>query len=440
MSLYGALITGVSGLTANSQALSIASSNIANVNTVGYKADNAQFSTLLASVSGTGDSADAGVQAITRQNFTSQGLLTTTGSATDLGISGNGFFAVSQSTVNAAAPTSMQFTRAGNFTPDATGNLKNAAGLYLLGWPLDQLGNPPTNPATLSTINVNNLAGKAEATTVMNLQANLQASDTADASYAAGDMTAGNVTPQFQRTINVFDSQGGTQPLEMSFEKTGANTWAYEITYQGNPANIGGAGNNPIAQGTMAFNSDGSLATADTSAGSPTGSINITIPWDPTSGLNPQTLSINMGTVGQSDGITQFDTPSALVSSNVDGAVFGSVTGMTVDTNGYVSANFSNGLTQKIFKIPLVTFTNPDGLSEVSGNAFTTTPNSGTPTLTAANTGGAGEIESGELEGSTVDLATEFTNLIVTQRAYSASSRIVTTTSNMLDDLLSMAH
>ncbi len=438
MSLYGALITGVSGLNANSQALSIASSNIANVNTVGYKSDAAQFSTLLASVSGTGDSADAGVQAITRQNFTSQGLLTTTGSATDLGISGNGFFAVSNQTLSNTQPQSMLFTRAGNFTPDATGNLKNAAGFYLLGWPLDQQGNPPTNPATMSSINVNNLAGKAEATTVMNLQANLQASDTADGAYAAGDMTAGNVTPQFQRTINVFDSQGGTQPLELSFEKTGPNTWAYEISYQGNAANISSA--NPIAQGTMAFNSDGSLATADTSAASPTGSINVTIPWSAASGLNAQTLAIKMGTVGQSDGVTQFDTPSALVSSNVDGAVFGSVTGMTVDTNGYVSANFSNGLTQKIFKIPLVTFTNPDGLSEVSGNAFTVTPNSGTPTVTAANTGGAGEIEAGELEGSTVDLAQEFTNLIVTQRAYSASSRIVTTTSNMLDDLLSMAH
>ncbi len=440
MSLYGALITGVSGLSANSQALSVASSNIANVNTVGYKADSTQFATMLASTAGVGDSGDAGVQAVTRQNFTAQGLLTTTGGATDLGVSGNGFFAVSQNLVQNNSPQSMLYTRAGNFTPDATGNLKNAAGFYLLGWQLDANGNPPTNPESLTTINVNNLSGKAQATTTMSLQANLQASNTADATYTAGDMTSGAVTPQFQRTINVYDSQGGTQPLEMSFIKTGANTWAYEITYQGNAANIGGAGSNPIATGTMQFNSDGSLATADTSAASPTGTVNVTIPWAAASGLASQTVAINMGTVGQTDGITQFDTPSALVSSNVNGAVFGNVTGMTIDKDGFVSANFSNGLTQKIFKVPLVTFTNSDGLNEVSGNAFTTTPTSGSPTLTAANTGGAGAIESGELEGSTVDLATEFTNLIVTQRAYSASSRIVTTTSNMLDELLQMAH
>ena len=437
MSLYGALITGVSGLTAQSQALSVASSNIANVNTVGYKGDATQFSTILASVAGGGDSANSGVLADTEQNITTQGLLTSTGAPTDLGISGNGMFAVSQNLVTNNTPSSVLYTRAGNFTPDSTGNLKNAAGFYLLGWPLDAQGNPPTNPASMTTINVNNLSGKAEATTKMTLQANLQASDTADATYNPGDMTAGNVTPQFQRTINVYDSQGGAQPLEMSFIKTGANTWAYEVSYQGNAANISSA--NPIAQGTMSFNADGSLANADNTQSPAVGSINVTIPWSAASGLNTQTLAINMGTVGQSNGVTQFDTPSSLVSSAVDGAVFGSVSGMSVDSNGFVSAQFSNGLTQKIFQIPLVTFTNPDGLSETTGNAFTTTPQSGTATLNAASTGGAGQIDSKELEGSTVDLATEFTNLITTQRAYSASSRIVTTASTMLDQLLQMA-
>ncbi len=145
-----------------------------------------------------------------------------------------------------------------------------------------------------------------------------------------------------------------------------------------------------------------------------------------------------MGTVGGTAGITQYDNTSTLVSSTVDGALFGSLSGINIDTDGMVTAQFSNGLAQAVYKIPIATFSNPDGLSEVSGNAYLTSIASGSPTITEADLGGAGTIESKNLEGSTVDLATEFTNLITTQRAYEASSKIVTTASTMLDDLLQM--
>jgi flagellar hook protein FlgE len=435
MSLYGALMTGVAGLNANSLALSVASSNIANVNTVGYKNATSSFSTLLASASGSGDPSSAGVIARAGQNVAQQGLLTTTQSATDLAISGNGFFVVSKDNTG----NGVMYTRAGAFTPDAAGDLRNASGLYLMGWPLDSAGNPPTNPNTMTTINLNNLAGKAAASSTLSLQANLQASTTAVGAYTAGDMQAGTVTPQFQRTLNVYDSQGGSQPLQFSFVKTGANTWAYEVSYQGPAANIGGAGNNPITTGTMSFNSDGSLKDTDTATAGAQNTIAVTIPWAAASGLSAQALTVDMGTVGNSDGMSQFDTPSALTNSVVDGAVFGSVTGVTIGEDGIVSAQFSNGLSQNVFKLPIATFTNPNGLSPVSGNAYTTTVQSGTPIISSANSGGAGTILAKQLESSTVDLATEFTNLITTQRAYSASARIVTTASDMLDNLLQMS-
>jgi flagellar hook protein FlgE len=435
MSLYGALMTGVAGLTANSKALSVASSNIANVNTIGYKDATSSFATMLASSAGASDTSSAGVTATAGQNLTQQGLLTSTSSATDLALSGNGFFVT---TPNAASTGTFEYTRAGSFTADADGNLKNSSGLYLLGWALDSSGNPPTNPNQMTTINVNDLSGKAEPTTTMTLQANLQASAVTDASYTAGDMTAGTVTPDFQRTINVYDSQGGTQPIELSFIKTGANTWAYEASYQGSAANI--TGSNPIAHGTMSFNSDGSLANANTASATPTGSINLSVPWSAASGLSSQTIAVNMGTVGGTDGMSQFDTSSALTSSSVNGAVFGNVTGLAIGSDGSVSAKFSNGLSQKVFKIPVATFANPDGLSAVSGDAYTASVDSGVVTINAANTGGAGTIQSSALESSTVDLATEFTNLITTQRAYSASAKIITTASEMLDQLLQMTH
>lgn len=436
MSIYGAMMIGVSGLDANSRALSVASSNIANVNTIGYKASANAFSTLLASAVGTGDVSSAGVVANQQQHVTEQGGITSTSSATDLALSGNGFFVVSPTVATGGASQALMYTRAGNFVPDSDGNLKNAAGFYLLGWPLASDGSVPTDRNDLSNINVANLAGKAEATTTMGLKANLQASTAVTAGYTVGDMAAGTVTPNFQRTINVYDSQGGAQPLQVSYLKTGANTWSYEVTYQGAGANIGSPTNNLIGSGTMSFNSDGTLKTADTSAGTPTGSISVTIPWvQSVSGLNPQPITINMGTVDGSDGLTQFDNPSALVSSNVDGSLFGALSGVAIDADGFVTAQFSNGLSQKVFKIPVATFANPDGLSAVSGNAYVASLQSGTPTIGEANLGGAGVIQSKALEGSTVDLATEFTNLITTQRAYSASARIVTTADQMLQTL-----
>ena len=180
----------------------------------------------------------------------------------------------------------------------------------------------------------------------------------------------------------------------------------------------------------------GLLGTSSSFAAPASGSANVTIPFvTANSGLAPQTIAINMGTPGSSDGVTQFANPSTLVNSSVDGALFGSLTGVTVDTSGYVTANFSNGLSQKVYKIPVATFANADGLTAVSGNAYTVSNQSGTATVGEANLGGAGQIDADTLEGSTVDLATEFTNLITTQRAYSASARIVTTADQMLQTL-----
>jgi flagellar hook protein FlgE len=447
MSLFGALQTGVAGLDAQSSALSVTSSNIANVNTVGYKDAESEFETLLAGSMGDGDT-EGSVMASSSQNVNQQGLIASTNSATDMAISGNGFFVVSNAP--GGSSQSLLYTRAGNFTPDANGDLQNAAGLYLMGWPVDSTGTVPTDRNDLVPINVNSLSGTSEPTTTMSLQANLQSSTATTTTYAAGDMSLPStdpnyVTPDFQRTISVYDSQGGQQPLQVNYVKTGADSWSYEVNYQGAAANIS-TGNTPpslVASGTITFNSDGTLANVvptGSTPGTATGSISLNIPWTSASGLSAQPITLNMGTVGSSSGVTQYDSASTLVSSNVDGALFGSLTGVSIDQSGFVTANFSNGLSQKIYKIPLATFTNPDGLTETSGNAYQQSETSGTATVNEASQGGAGAIDSSSLESSTVDLATEFTNLITTQRAYQASAQIITTASTMLDDLLQQVH
>ncbi len=230
-----------------------------------------------------------------------------------------------------------------------------------------------------------------------------------------------------------YDSQGGTQPITVAFTKSSANTWDYTVSYAGDSANITGA--NPIYSGTMAFNTDGTLANADTTQATPSGNITLNIPWSAASGLAAQTVTVDMGTLNSSNGMSQFDTASSLTNSTTNGALFGSLSGVSVDTSGNIEAQFTNGLSQKIGEVPLATFSNEDGLSPTSGTAFAQSATSGAAVISNAGTNGAGNIQDSSLEGSTVDLASEFTDLITTQRAYSASARIVTTADQMLQTL-----
>ena len=426
MSLYGALLTGVSGLDANSRALAITSSNIANVNTVGYKASVANFYTFLASTGEADTTSPSSVQVRSAQQLDQQGLLTSTSSATDLAISGNGFFVVTDNPNNPALV--QYYTRAGSFTPDADGLLKNAAGFYLEGWTLNSDGTMPANRSALAPIDLGSLNGTARETSKITLKANLQSSAVPETTYATGDMTAGTITPQFQQTINLYDSQGGTRAFQLSFVKTDADIWAYEISYQGSDTDIGGPGNNPIDAGTLTFNADGTLSVPASST--------FAIPWDTSTGLVPQTITVQFGTPGLSDGVTQFDAPSILTAANIDGAPYGSLSSVSVDPQGYVTALFDNGIQKKVFKVALATFANADALAPIAGNAYQVTEESGTPTISEPKTGGSGAIVSQSLEASTADLAKEFSNLITTQRAYSAATRIITTADQMLQELM----
>ncbi len=428
MSIYGALFTGVSGLNANSRALSNTSTNIANVNTVGYKDTQNQFSTLLAENVGVNQFSGGGVQAIGVQQVASQGEITQTNSSTDLAVSGNGFFVVTDTANANPSVSQLSYTRAGNFVKNADGFLRNAAGYYLQGWKLDANGNIPSNPADVTAIDLGQITGTAEATTTVGLRLNLQSSATANGAYAPGDMNSGLVQPQYQTGIEVFDSQGSSQPVRLAFIKTAANTWSYEAIYDGNPANIGGAGSNPIATGNVTFNTDGTVAT-------PAAAVGITIPWAAASGLAPQTINFNLGTPGAADGLTQYDAVSTLYATQTNGALFGALTGVRVDGDGKVIAQFDNGIEKPIYQLPVATFLNPDGLGALDGNAYRGTVESGDVSLKAAKQGGAGAVQSSALEQSTVDLAKEFSDMIVIQRAYSAASKIITTADEMLDEL-----
>jgi flagellar hook protein FlgE len=426
MSLYGALFTGVSGLAANSRAMATTSTNIANINTVGYKATKTEFATLLASSSLPNSFSSGGVKAVAVPEVTQQGNLLQTTSATDVAISGQGFFVVTDTAVPNPAVSELLFTRAGSFTKDADGYLRNVGGYYLQGWALDANGNVPTNANDVTLVNLGQITGTALPTTTAELHVNLQSTMPLVGAYAPGDMFAGTVSPQFETAIEVYDSQGGARPVRLTYVKTAANTWAYEVVYDGNPADIGGA--NPISTGTLTFNSDGTIAT-------PAPPTTITIPFVGASGLTPQPIDFDFGTPGLADGFTQYDATSTLYGSSINGTLFGGLAGIRVDDQGYVVALFTNGVERRMYRLPVATFLNADGLAPLNGNAYRATTESSGPSLQAPDVGGAGSISNLALEQSTADIAREFSNMIVIQRAYSAASKIITTADEMLDEL-----
>lgn len=457
MSIYGALFAGVSGLRANSLALGVISDNIANVNTVGYKRNTTDFTTLVTG-SGAGSAfSPGGVRSTARQLMEQQGLLQGSSSATDIAISGDGFFVVSPQVTTGSATDQYLFTRAGSFTTDASGNLRNAAGLYLQGWAVASDGTVSANPSDLTqlqTINLGQLGGTAEPTTELTLSANLlasQAISTAEATYdptvSATNMASGGVDPDFVRSVQVFDSKGGFRTLTFAFLKSSTpNEWHAEIYVEPSSDIVNGTGlvDGQVATGTVAFTPSGLLDTANTSSsllnlsflasGSSPGAGQVA--WATSLGIDAQDVTVDLGSGGTTGGFTQFDSPSNLISSQVNGAVFGGLAGVNIDKDGFVTALFDNGIQRKIYQLPIATFVNPSGLAAVSGNAYIVTNESGPFNLKVPGTGGAGVVESQALEASTVDIAEEFTGLITTQRAYSASTRIITTADEMLQELI----
>lgn len=482
MSINSALLAGVSGLTANSAALAAISQNIANVNTVGYKRTAGEFQTVINSQSqGAGYSA-GGVMASARHYTSQAGQLQRTTSATDLGIAGQGFFVVTEKPENLQVTDSRLFTRAGAFTVDNLGYLKNTAGLYLQGWPVDAEGNIATDPSDLNrlrTVNVGSVGGTAEATTRIQLNANIKSSqlvsaEAADASAVpvganAYDPTTNSmamwdpetgagVKPDFELTIPVSDSKGGQRTIAIAFLKsTVPNQWYSEI--RAIPASdvVTGAGltSGQLKTGLVAFTQDGRLDVdamaalgaqalfPDPASASLTfGSSDTAAPgagafnWAPGLGIDNQTLAFDLS--ASAGGLTQYDSASVVQAVLTNGTAFGNLSEVKIDDNGFVTAIFDNGVTRQIAQIALATFPSPDSLSQSSGNAYRVSQGSGTYNLKAAGTGGAGLIGASQLEASTVDLSAEFTGLITTQRAYSASSKIITTADEMLAELISI--
>lgn len=424
MSIFGSFYSGLSGLSTHSTALNVVGSNLANINTVGYKASSISFQSLLAgagSVNGAGNPMQVGLGSLPNSIDPSfaQGSIQTTNEITNMAIQGRGFFVLDN------AGTKL-YSRAGNFTFNSEGYLVNPLGANVLGWStLDATGTGIDASGEIGSIKIDQgITDPPEASQLMRFVANL------DSASEVGDT--------YQTSIQIFDSLGDAHTVTVEFTNTAPGAWNYQIATEDAGAAITGGGN-ATGGGTIAFDSDGVLTSVDGTTppvdvafgitGWTNGASDSALTWD--------LVSPDSGTVDTTY-LTGYSSPSTTSTSYQDGWSVGQIRSILVNTDGVVSGLFSNGRSRPLGQVALATFNNDKGLVSIGENMWASSDGSGIPTVGSAGDGGRGSIVGNSLELSNVDIAEEFTKMIVYQRGYQANSRIITTTDSLIQEALNI--
>lgn len=405
--------SALSGMRAHQGMLDVVGNNISNVSTTGFKSSNAVFADVLTQlVAGAGAPATEaagtnpaqiglGVRMAGVTQSMQQGALQRTGRAGDMSIQGDGFFVLRQN----GAET---YTRAGNFTIDALGRLATVDGSLVQGWQAGVTGAINSNlPIGDITVRVGDQLPPNQ-TTAIRLGGNIPS----DA--AVGDT--------YDTAVSIFDEQGNEVLLQVSFQKTAANAWTATATY-GTPAA-------PVVltDGSLTFDASGELiAPADH---------NMNVAGGVIPGF-PDPIVINLGATGEAGRVTQYAGRRSLVVTEQDGFASGVLQSYAVSPDGTMVGTYSNGRTQNIAQVAMAVFANPEGLERIGG-VWRQTANSGLPQVGVPNAGGRGQINPSTLELSNVDLAQEFTNLIVAQRGFQANSRVITTSDDLLQEIVNL--
>lgn len=427
MSVSGAMTTAVSGLVANSTAVARISENIANAGTVGYKRTFAEMVTQ--SVPGAGSV--SGVAARVGSAISANGIMNNTGNAQDLAISGEGFFVVSKNP-NDPLQSNYFLTRAGAFREDENGYLVNAAGYYLAGYQLDETGQvgavDRNGFSGLTTLRIGDLQMPAEPTSTASVKGNLPAQET------------GLTTPgaPFLSSMEFFTHLGRSERLTLSWQPTtDLNTW--DVTFSDSTGSTHGALR-------VAFNNSGTTPGAPLSYTmapvQPTPSSgNLTVTADGVASFrvmvngDAMEVDLNLGAPGTYDGMQQLVGDFTPQKFTTNGSAQTALARSETDEQGIVWGVFEDGRRRALYEIPLAQVTNPDGLSLIDGNAYTVTRAAGDLVMNKAGSGSAGTVISGALEASTVEVATELTDLIRVQRMYSTNAKIISAADEMLQEI-----
>ncbi len=406
----GSLYTALSGLSADTTALDVVGDNLANMNTQGFKTNDISFEDAMNEASGSLQIGAGVGSTVTDRDF-SQGNIENTGQPLDLAIQGNGFFVVQDPSSGAT-----MYTRDGTFSLNAQGQLVTSSGDLVQGW---MATNGTVNPSgATSAITVPLLSSIPPAATQnISLSANL------DASAAVGDT--------FSAPVQVYDSLGNAQTLTIQFTNTGPGAWNYTVSIPSSAVTGGTGTSTQLTTGSITFNSAGQLTTP--AAGKP---INITNSAALADGAATLNINWNLyGTNGTSD-LTGFAQTSAASGTTQDGSATGTVTGLSLADGGDLVATYSNGAQQTLAQVALANVANPNTLVATNGNNYELGVDTITPSVGAAGTGGRGTLVGQSIEESNVDMATEFTDLIVFQQGYDANSKVLSTVDEMEQTLL----
>jgi flagellar hook protein FlgE len=418
MGLESAIGTSREGLNAHGRAIAVVGDNIANVNTTAYKASRPEFADILgevadqrnsSTVSGIGD----GVAIGNIRTIQEPGPIEPTGRELDIAISGNGFFMVG----DAAAP---QYTRVGSLEINAAGNLITASGKEILGYTgLDE--------ATLGPINMTTVDTAGSATTQAQVFGNLngaQVIGTAPANPATFRELSAALP--FSSSQTIYDSQGARREVLFGFVKTGLNTWTVQAYVDG--GDVGGTEGVPtlLGEATLAFDGSGAMPEANRAQAQLTMAAN----WG--NGADPSNVVVDFS------GMTQFAGVSALKSINQDGEGQGGIQSYEFGTDGTIFAILDTGTRAQVGRIPLAVFPGADALERAGSSVFTPTERAGQAAVGKAGEGARGTIEDRTLERSTVDIAKQFVDLVVYQRAYQASSQVLSAANQMMQGTIQL--
>ena len=417
MSLYGMMRTGVSGMNAQANRLSTVADNIANSGTTGYKRSGTEFSSLIIPTT-SGSYTSGGVTTTVRQAVSQQGDLKYTTSGSDLAINGEGFFVVE------SAGGTPFLTRAGSFVPDGEGRLVNAAGFYLMGY--SYANGVPSAVANgfggLEQIQISQVELNATPSTTGSFVANLPSDAVATAPANLPSANAATAEPTEKSSLVAYDNLGTKVILDVYFTKTGTNSWEVSVYNQAD-----------AAPSTSFPYSSGPLSTQSLSFDPTTGKL---------SGASADNIAIPVPGGGSLDldltQTTQLGLGYTVLKASVDGNAPSAVAGVEIANDGTVYAQYENGSFLALYKIPIATVQSPDQLKSLPGNVFSESADSGGIEIGFANEGGRGDIVAGALENSNVDIAEELTNMIESQRSYTANSKVFQTGADLMDVLVNL--
>lgn len=451
------LFSGVAGLKNHQTRMDVIGNNIANVNTYGFKYSRVTFQDMLnQTLAGAAKPEEnkggvnpkqvgLGMTIASIDKIFTQGSLQTTGNQTDLAISGDGFFVMAQG-------EKKFYTRAGSFGLDKNGGLVNPAnGLRVQGWMAtrNDQGQMVVNPSGSTEDIVIPVFSKQEArgTTNVRYKCNLDSRKGIVPPNATGRMRA---SAGVTTNIDVYDNQGKTHRMTMNFWKTGENQWTASAAITDSTTAVtldvlAGAGQennaNPSSRINLRFSPDGRLiAVADDSSPDETnqGNLNVNLNFRVAGDPNVRNITLDLGKAGLMEGITQFASESTTKAVEQDGFGMGYMESFNIDSSGLITGVYSNGTKQFVGQVAMAVFTNPQGLHASGENLFEMSNNSGQANIGPADQAGRGKIAAGTLEMSNVDLSEQFTDMIVTQRGFQANSRSITTSDQMLQELLGL--